>query len=105
MKIARYDDPEGVRAIWMFNAHLLGLGLAGTIGGSELAAYRMLMMPVTIAAVVVPYLTTNVIHAAHADVAESLPEHQQSGFWDTVADALGETLGIGEGGDYLLETS
>ena len=45
VNIARYDEPEGVRAIWAFNAHLLGTGLAATVWGSEWAAYRILMIP------------------------------------------------------------
>lgn len=48
LNIARYDEPEGVRAIWAFNAHLLGTGLAAVIWGSEWAAYRILMMPVAL---------------------------------------------------------
>jgi hypothetical protein len=88
LKIARYDDPEGVRAIWAFNAHLLGTGLAATVWGSEWAAYRMLMMPVTIAAVVGPYVATNVIHAGHAEVVESMPQHEQPGMWRSISSAF-----------------
>jgi hypothetical protein len=48
----------------------------------------MLMMPVTTAAVLTPYLATNVIHAAQTEMVESMPEHEQSGMWRTISSAF-----------------
>ncbi len=54
------------------------------------------------APVVLPIVATvagaYALHSGHQAIAESLPEHEQPGFWQMVGAALGGNVGVGDHG-------
>ena len=65
--------------------------------------YMALRSPFVVVPIVVGGATYG-LHSAHKSVAESLPSHEQPGFWDLVASAWTGTVGIGDGSKQYVQT-
>jgi hypothetical protein len=68
------------------------IGAARGLVGKAFLANPLVSVPLVTAAV------SYGVHSGHQAVAESLPEHEQPGFWQMVGAALGGNVGVGDHG-------
>ncbi len=70
----------------------------GSVGAARSLILRGFLVNPIVSVPLVVVGSSMLLHAGHEAVAESLPEHEQPGFWQMVGAALGGNVGVGDHG-------